>query len=107
MKRYALSRQADEDMVLLYMDGAQRFGERRADAYHDGLETLFQTLADYPEMARLRSEYEPPVRIQRHRSHIVIYDTSADGILIVRVRHGHEDWQNDPHGTLNESVEDQ
>ncbi len=106
MKRYTLSRQADEDMVILYMQGAQQFGERQADLYQDALGSLFQTLADFPDMARLRSEYCPPVRIQRHKSHIVIYDTLADGVLIVRVRHGHEDWQSDLGATSNESTDE-
>ncbi|MFN3364093.1 MAG: type II toxin-antitoxin system RelE/ParE family toxin [Allorhizobium sp.] len=47
-------------------------------------------------MARQRTELSPPVRVQRYRAHLVIYLTEdGGGVLIVRVRHGREDWQED------------
>ena len=44
-------------------------------------------------MARQRRELSPPMRIHPFKAHLLIYRIEEDGdILIVRVRHGHEDW---------------
>jgi toxin ParE1/3/4 len=40
-----------------------------------------------------RVELSPPVRIHPVQSHLVIYQIEDDGsVLIIRVRHVHEDW---------------
>jgi toxin ParE1/3/4 len=52
--------------------------------------TLFDLLADFPEMARDRPEFSPPVRIHPIEAHLVIYRTTADGIEIIRILHGHQ-----------------
>jgi toxin ParE1/3/4 len=80
------------------MDGARQFGIAQADAYHDGLERLFDRLALYPEMARERHELNPPVRVQPYGTHIVIYCIGRDGIDILRVRHGRENWLSNEFG---------
>jgi len=42
-------------------------------------------------------ELLPPLRIRRFRAHLVVYRIDAnDEVFIVRVRHGHEDWVNEP-----------
>ncbi|WP_341871205.1 type II toxin-antitoxin system RelE/ParE family toxin [Stappia indica] len=44
-------------------------------------------------MARERGEISPPVRIHPFKAHLVVYVMEEDGgILVVRIRHGHEDW---------------
>jgi toxin ParE1/3/4 len=54
---------------------------------------VFEFLADFPRAARLRAEINPPVRAYRYQSHMILYDLDDDDIVIVlRVRHGHEDW---------------
>lgn len=98
MSVYRLSRQADDDILAVYMQGFERFGERQADRYHDDLHDLFLKLADHPAMARLRSELTPPGRALAFKSHVVIYEEVPDGVVILGVRHGHEDWQEDPLG---------
>ena len=44
-------------------------------------------------MARLRLEYDPPMRVFAFKAHVIVYHQEQDGVLIQRVRHGHEDWQ--------------
>lgn len=44
-------------------------------------------------MARERQELSPPMRIHPFKAHLVVYHIEEDGdVLIVRVRHGYEDW---------------
>lgn len=96
MRRYTLSRKAEEDIIAIFIYGVAEFGIQQAERYHDLLENTFQFLAENPEAARERPEITPPVRIHPIESHVVIYTVDADeNILIVRVRHGREDWRHD------------
>ena len=92
---WRLSRQADEDFVRIYRNGVFQFGVLQAEAYSAGLTLIFDFLADFPRAARERSETNPPVRAHPYKAHIVVYVLRDDDILIVRIRHGHEDWQSD------------
>lgn len=93
---FRLSEAADGDIVRLYADGVDQFGLSQADRYHDALFDIFDLLAENPEMARERSELSPPMRVHPFNSHIIIYQIEGDDILIVRVRHGREDWMSFP-----------
>lgn len=90
---YRLSRKAEQDVIEVFLQGAERFGLLQAEAYHDLLTNTFSFLADNPQAARLREEIEPPVRIHPVQAHLVIYRVDDDGqVFVVRVRHAHEDW---------------
>jgi len=93
MQGYRLTQKAAEDIGDIYLNGVRQFGVRQADAYHALLEKIFNFLADNPLAARARSELSPQARIHPVHSHIVIYQIEEDGaILVIRVRHAHEDW---------------
>lgn len=94
---YRLSRKAAEDIVNIYVTGVEQFGVEQAEKYHAQLERTFQLIASTPEIARERTEITPPVRIHGFGAHIIVYvvDQNRD-VLIVRVRHGHEDWKESP-----------
>lgn len=93
MRRFTLSRKAEEDIIAIFMHGLSQFGIQQAERYHDLLEKTFQFLTENPEAARERMEIMPPVRIHPIESHVVIYTIDKNGdIFVVRVRHGHEDW---------------
>ncbi len=90
---YTLSQKAEEDIIGIFLYGAEQFGLEQAALYHDLLEKSFQFLADNPMAARLRHEISPPVRVHPTESHIIIYTTEENGdIHIIRIRHRHEDW---------------
>jgi toxin ParE1/3/4 len=93
---YRLTRQAEDDLVRLYVNGTRDFGPSQAEAYFSGLETSFAFLADHPRVARERMEITPPVRIHPYRSHVIVYRIHGDDIQILRVRHGREDWDPSP-----------
>lgn len=52
-----------------------------------GLFDSFASLVDFPERARERTKFDPPVRLLRHQSHLIIHRTEADHIAIIRVPH--------------------
>lgn len=92
---YRLTRAAADDMVMIYLSGVDMFGPAQAERYSDGLEAAFRFLADYPQAARLRAEMVRPVRAYPYKSHLIIYRADNNGVLIIRIRHAHEDWMAD------------
>lgn len=90
---YRTTKQPDEDIIGLYMRGAQDFGEAAAERYAAGLFSTFEMLAGNPHMARERHELTIPVRRHPCGSHIIAYVLREDGILIVRVLHNRRKWQ--------------
>lgn len=94
---YSLSHKAEEDVIDIFLAGAEQFGIPQAEGYHDQLEKCFRFLADNPLSGRKRFEITPPVRIHPFQSHLVIYTVDENNdVFVVRVRHGREDWLNDP-----------
>lgn len=94
---YQLTNEAAQDLEAILLDGMIRFAIPVAVDYHQKLFQVFSLLAQFPEMSRERVELTPPVRIHPVGSHIIIYQLQANqDILIVRVRHSHEDWLSNP-----------
>lgn len=90
---FLLSRAAEEDIVAIAEAGIRLFGTSQARQYHDELFAILDLIAANPRMARERFEISPPVRIHPFKAHLVVYRIEeGDDILIIRVRHGHEDW---------------
>jgi toxin ParE1/3/4 len=93
---FRLSVEAEEDIIGIAEEGVGLFGIAQARRYHDELFTIFGLIAANPRMARERLEISPPIRIHPFKAHLIVYHIAEDGdILIVRVRHGHEDWMGD------------
>jgi toxin ParE1/3/4 len=90
---YRLTRKAAADLRHIFVQGMTRFGLAQADRYHARLRHAFELLAENPGMARERAELTPPARVHPCGVHIILYLVEAGGmVLIVRVRHGREDW---------------
>jgi toxin ParE1/3/4 len=91
---YRLSRKAEDDILEVFRSGVERFGLHQADRYHAQLETTFQFLGDNPLAARERPEIMPPVRVHPIGSHLIVYTLDdRDEVLILRIRHANEGWQ--------------
>ncbi len=76
--------------------GMRSFGETQARRYHRDLFRTFALIAEFPQIARERTELSPPVRIHPHKAHLIVYIVhDKDDVLILRIRHGHEDWAAD------------
>lgn len=100
---FRLTRKAEEDIIDIYIRGTRTFGPAQADAYHRKLEETFRLLAEFPQVARERTEISPPVRVHLCGAHIIVYRADADGnVLIIRVRHSREDWISNPSGAAEE-----
>ena len=97
---WQLTSAAADDLAQIFLQGFGLFGPDQANTYHRGLEGAFLFLANYPRAARRRDELQPPVRAYPYKRHLIVYEIAEDEtILILRIRHAREDWQNGPiHG---------
>ena len=93
---YRLSRKAEEDIISIWLYGAETFGVDQADRYHNQLSEAFKLIALNPELARERDEIPPPVRVHPFGSHLIVYEIDGSTVCVLRIRHHSEDWINDP-----------
>ncbi|NSY39603.1 type II toxin-antitoxin system RelE/ParE family toxin [Leisingera sp. ANG59] len=90
-ERWRIRPAARADLAAIWRYGLDTWGEAQADAYADNLFALFDLLADFPEMARERGEFTPPVRIHPTGAHLVIYRLEQDRPEIIRILHARQD----------------
>lgn len=81
---------ADLDDIWDYTIDA--WSEAQATAYLTGLDAALGLLAEFPEMARERPEFSPPVRIHPYRQHLILYISDDETIDILRVVHARANW---------------
>ena len=91
VSKHVLRPLAEQDIADIWSDGADRWGIDQADRYFDGMMDLFDLLSEQPEIARLRNEFRPLVRIHVYGAHIVIFETVETGIGIIRILHQRRD----------------
>jgi toxin ParE1/3/4 len=94
--RYRLSAAADADLDTIFWQGLEQFGVARTERYLEELEHAFAHFSGFPEAARLRTELTPPVRAYPLEAHVIIYEIEDDGIFIIRIRSGQENWTASP-----------
>lgn len=93
---FRVSLAAEDDIIGVAEEGVRLFGPVQARRYHDELFAIFDLIVANPRMARERHELSPSMRIHPFKAHLVVYQIEEDGgVLIVRVRHGHEDWSSE------------
>lgn len=86
--RLELSEQALRDIHIIHHESLTNFGAGQAAKYAAGLLDLLDLIAANPNMARLRTEFNPPTRLQRYKSHVVFYRIDGDDVRVVRILHG-------------------
>jgi toxin ParE1/3/4 len=83
---------AQRDLEDIWLYTAQTWSMAQADRYSDIMEDTFDRLLFMPEMARERSEFDPPVRIHPSAEHLIIYRVERDQLVILRVLGAGQDW---------------
>lgn len=85
MNSYALTQRAEDDLLIVLLDGIEMFGLAQARRYKDELEQCFQLIASNPKMGRLAPSIGEAVRRHEHQSHIILYEESGDTIMVLAV----------------------
>ena len=82
-------------MTHINREGIRLFGEKQARKYAEELGDIFRSIAQFPEASPRRDYLKRRARIRMHKAHVIIYTIDEDGVRILRIRHGREDWQDD------------
>lgn len=90
--RIVLRPQATKDLSDIWDYTAATWSADQAEVYLRALNKAFQALAEFPEMARLRDEFTPPVRVHSFRKHLILYVAEENKIDIIRVVHSRANW---------------
>ena len=87
------SRAAEADIAHINREGIRLFGVKQAQAYAQGLAHAFELLAEFPLANPERTYMRRPIRAHTYGAHVIIYAIKNDTVLVLRIRHGREDWQ--------------
>lgn len=87
MNSFRLTRRAEQDLYDIFLYGYERFGIAQADRYASDMEVCFQLLADNPRLGRETKAIAPGVRRHEHGAHVILYEESGTGVLILAVLH--------------------
>jgi len=83
---------ARADLRAIYREGVRLFGQVQAARYIAVLEQALRFIGDFPLAVRLRPEFNPPLRVHPVSAHIIVFDVAQGEVIVVRIRHGREDW---------------
>ena len=87
VSEYRLTRDADADLLDVFLYGLETFGLTRAEDYRDSLTRCFEILAANPKMGRKADEFAPGAGRHEHARHVIFYDEQPDGVLIIAIIH--------------------
>jgi toxin ParE1/3/4 len=90
-----ISALADSDLDRIYVQGIKGFGDAAAGEYINEIRSKFALLLAFPQSNALREDIRPPVRLQHHKGHVIVYRTEAEYVSIIRVFSRFQNWQND------------
>jgi toxin ParE1/3/4 len=98
MPTFRYTRQAEKELASILAHTKNEWGEAQAQKYFQELADTFHLLARYQQMGRIFSESHRTWRRFEQGSHVIIYRSVADGIVIQRLLHNR---QHVPHTKLS------
>eukprot|EP01035_Chromulina_nebulosa_P015673 gene15673-biopygen13353 len=81
---------SDRTVMDIWEEVKAEWGLHQAVTYVEELQTMLQTLADYPSLGQDIRDRRPGCRQHLHASHLVIYRPTSFGVRIVRVLHARQ-----------------
>ena len=87
MSRVQVSKAAAADLRGIGLYTQKTWGKDQRRKYLAGIKQKFRVLAETPQIAVLRTDFVPAVRIHPHDRHVIVYQDTADAIIILRVLH--------------------
>ncbi|MFN3605677.1 MAG: type II toxin-antitoxin system RelE/ParE family toxin [Cypionkella sp.] len=80
------------DLTAIWNYGVQIWSIAQAETYLHGMQRVFDLLCAQPDIARLRAEFNPAIRLYSYQSHIIIYVADDTVLQVIRVLHMRANW---------------
>ncbi len=94
MAQIFLTPAAEADLDAIFDHGQAMWGRQQALTYAEDLLTTIEMIGEFPGLARVRPDFDPPVRLHPHGSHVIVYretDAQQDGgVTILRILHNRQ-----------------
>ena len=91
MAAYQLTNKAEDEIEAIYEYSILNFGLSTAQGYFSGLHDCFEMLADHQSWGNDYGFLLPGLLRYEYRSHSIYYQSTEQGVLIVRVLGGSQD----------------
>jgi toxin ParE1/3/4 len=82
--KYILTRQAEEDLIEIYLYGLRVFGSMQAESYYNSLEKTFERIAENHKIFPLAPHIREGYRYCVHTAHTIFF-TVEESVWIVRI----------------------
>ena len=92
MAEFMLTDDAKSDLVWLYREGLELFGEHQASVYLDEIYHLFELLAENPDLGFDFDIQGKKYQRYPHKGHVIIFEPAENNVKILRVFYGSSDY---------------
>jgi toxin ParE1/3/4 len=93
---FILTRNAALDIDHIFEYGLLKFGRSRADRYIRELNSILTLISENPQIARVRHEITPPIRVHPFNAHVIVYTLKDTNVpLILGVKSSRSAWVDD------------
>lgn len=91
MTKVELTRDAERDLIDIYLYGIEHFGRATAERYAEALTAKITTAAENPSFGANYGFVRTGLRRYECASHAIYYRVAGEGILVLRILHGRMD----------------
>ena len=91
MTTIEFTRDAEQDLINIFLHGVAQFGSNQAERYLDRINAQIEIAAQHPDFGSDYSFVMAGLRRYEVTSHAVYYRVTSSGILVLRVLHGRMD----------------
>ena len=91
MTKINFTRDAERDLINIFLYGIEHFGPAQAERYLETLNAKIEMAAEHPDYGADYGFVITGVRRFRAVSHAVYYRSTPSGILVLRILHGRMD----------------
>lgn len=91
MTKAELTRDAERDLIDIYLYGIERFGRATAERYAEALTAKITTAAENPSFGADYDFVRTGLRRYECLPHAIYYRVVGEGILVLRILHGRMD----------------
>lgn len=91
MTKVDLTKEAERDLIGIYLHGIEHFGRAQAESYAEALNDKIMIAAENPSFGADYGFVRKGLRRYECVSHAIYYRTTTEGILVLRILHGRMD----------------